>query len=444
MLSVSTIKLLRIPFSFFLSPVYFFALAQVPHINWSRAILVFFILHFLVYPASNGYNSYMDRDTESIGGLEKPPPPSRQLFITTIFLDMAAIFLSFLISPLFALLIALYISASKAYSYRGIRIKKLPVTGYLFVIVCQGALTFWLVYYGSNTSDALTVPWEGMSICALLIGGFYPLTQIYQHEQDLKDNVKTISYKLGYTGTVRAGRRFWSVTVSTSLWIAAVRARETARPDRLFDDPYARDLAGPHGFTIMAASERAAGGENTFIPVRTLVRRPRPVRRPAGPAGGAPRRRHGHARPPSAPSRRARVVRAGPARGVRRQGQGGGRGDAAVPAAGRRRRHRRGRPTVRRCSRFAADIVGTAGLDAPAMDSYRAWCESNGVPPPFCSDDPVALLAAGGWEVEHVTAPGAPDANYGRLPPQAPDVVPGRTHLVTAGRGRRHHAGPGD
>ena len=36
-----------------------------------------------------------------------------------------------------------------------------------------------------------------------LIGGFYPLTQIYQHKQDLDDGVKTISYLLGYTGTFR-------------------------------------------------------------------------------------------------------------------------------------------------------------------------------------------------------------------------------------------------
>ena len=95
MLSASTIKLLRLPFSIFLSPLYFFALAQVPNIHWTRAILVFVILHFLVYPASNGYNSYMDRDTQSIGGLEKPPPPSRQLYLTTIVMDITAILLGF-------------------------------------------------------------------------------------------------------------------------------------------------------------------------------------------------------------------------------------------------------------------------------------------------------------------------------------------------------------
>jgi 1,4-dihydroxy-2-naphthoate octaprenyltransferase len=201
MLSASTIKLLRIPFSFFLSPIYFFTLAQVPHIDWGKAALIFFILHFLIYPASNGYNSYMDRDTKSIGGIEQPPPPSRQLYITTIILDTAGLLLSLLISPLFAGMMVLYIGASKAYSYRGIRIKKFPITGYLTVIIFQGALTFWLVYYGSNAAHTLFVPWQGMVICALLIGGFYPLTQIYQHQQDLDDGVVTISYKLGYTGT---------------------------------------------------------------------------------------------------------------------------------------------------------------------------------------------------------------------------------------------------
>ncbi len=201
MLSSSTIKLLRIPFSFFLSPIYLFALAQVPDIDWPRTVLIFFILHFLIYPASNGYNSYMDRDTKSIGGLEKPPPPSRELYRTTIVLDCMGVLLSLLVGPLFTVIMLLYIGASKAYSYRGIRLKKYPYPGYLIVILFQGAATFWLVYYGSSGDLDKWVPWQGLVICALLVGGFYPLTQIYQHKQDLDDGVQTISYKLGYTGT---------------------------------------------------------------------------------------------------------------------------------------------------------------------------------------------------------------------------------------------------
>jgi 1,4-dihydroxy-2-naphthoate octaprenyltransferase len=199
--SASTIRLLRLPFSIFLSPLYLFALSQVKDINWMKAVLIFLILHFLVYPASNGYNSYMDRDTQSIGGLEHPPLPSKELYRLTIAMDIMAIALAFLVNPVFGLIMPLYIAASKAYSYRKIRLKRFPVIGYLTVIIFQGALTFWLVFQGSNAVTSLAVPWEGMVICALLIGGFYPLTQVYQHQQDLDDGVTTISYKLGYNGT---------------------------------------------------------------------------------------------------------------------------------------------------------------------------------------------------------------------------------------------------
>ncbi|MFT3750834.1 MAG: UbiA family prenyltransferase [Agriterribacter sp.] len=197
----STIQLLRFHFSLFLMPVYWFALSQLVEINVMHTIAIFIILHLLVYPASNGYNSYMDRDTESIGGIEKPLQPTLQLFYATIMLDSIAIIAAFFISIYFAIGIAAYILASKAYSYRGIRLKKYPLAGYLTVIFFQGAGAFWLVYHGCSVNKTLNVPFIPMIVASLLIGGFYPLTQIYQHDADIKDNVKTISYTLGYKGT---------------------------------------------------------------------------------------------------------------------------------------------------------------------------------------------------------------------------------------------------
>ena len=47
----------------------------------------------------------------------------------------------------------------------------------------------------------MNIPVIAMIAASLLIGGFYPLTQIYQHKEDIKDGVETISYKLGYRGT---------------------------------------------------------------------------------------------------------------------------------------------------------------------------------------------------------------------------------------------------
>jgi 1,4-dihydroxy-2-naphthoate octaprenyltransferase len=201
MLKNSLIRLMRIPFSYFLSPVYLFALSQVPQINWLKAVLIFIILHLLIYPAANGYNSYMDRTTASITGRERSRQQARQLYFTVIVLDIIGLLLSLIIGWLFALVILAYICISRLYSYRGIRLKKYPYLGYLFVIILHGAVTYWIVYYGSNALGGTWAPWPGMVICSLIIGGFYPLTQIYQHEKDAEDGVKTISYRLGYTGT---------------------------------------------------------------------------------------------------------------------------------------------------------------------------------------------------------------------------------------------------
>jgi 1,4-dihydroxy-2-naphthoate octaprenyltransferase len=199
----STIQLLRFPFSFFLMPVYWFALGQVVDKDWGKAALIFFILHGLVYPASNGYNSYMDRDTTPIGGLRVPMQPTRQLFLTTVGMDVIALVIGLLISPWFTAGLAVYILASRAYSYRRIRLKKYPIIGYLTVAACQGALIFFLVYHGSHANWTLDtpVPLPGMIASSLLVGGFYPLTQLYQHEADRKDGVRTLSMLLGYKGS---------------------------------------------------------------------------------------------------------------------------------------------------------------------------------------------------------------------------------------------------
>jgi 1,4-dihydroxy-2-naphthoate octaprenyltransferase len=197
----STIQLLRFPFSFFLMPVFWFALSCVPDIDIVKAILVFCIVHLLVYPSSNGYNSYMDRDTGSIGGIEHPMAPEKELFYVTVAMDLLAIGLSLFISVLFTALLACYIICSRLYSYRGIRLKKFPVIGYMTVILNQGGLMFLMVYQGSSAMPGLLLPWAGMIAACFLIGGFYPITQVYQHEADAKDGVHTISMLLGTKGT---------------------------------------------------------------------------------------------------------------------------------------------------------------------------------------------------------------------------------------------------
>ena len=182
-------------------PVFFFALSFVEDINVLNAIIAFITIHLLLYPASNGYNSYMDRDTESIGGIEKPMQPTRELFYVTIIMDAAGIILSLFIGWWFALALFIYIICSRLYSYRGVRLKKFPIVGYLTVILNQGSLIFAMVYCASETIEDAQFPLIPLIAASFLIGGFYPITQVYQHKADNANGIQTISMLLGKRGT---------------------------------------------------------------------------------------------------------------------------------------------------------------------------------------------------------------------------------------------------
>ncbi|MGE5395269.1 MAG: UbiA family prenyltransferase [Candidatus Saccharibacteria bacterium] len=201
----NTVKHLRLPFSFFLMPVFLFALSQSNIIKWTDTLLAFFILHALVFPSSNGYNSYQDRDESSIGGLKYPPKVTVHLYYATLLMDIAAILLGMLISAWFSLMVFVFVIISRAYSYREIRLKKYPFAGFLTVFLFQGAFVYLMsatAVSGFNIQDILSpASIICMAVSSLFIGSIYPLTQIYQHQADKNDGVISLSYKLGYTGT---------------------------------------------------------------------------------------------------------------------------------------------------------------------------------------------------------------------------------------------------
>ncbi|MEM9675926.1 MAG: UbiA family prenyltransferase [Bacteroidota bacterium] len=196
---------LRIPFSFFLLPVYLFALSVSEDFSVFNALLAFFIIHFLLYPASNGYNSYFDKDEGSIGGLEHPPPVQLELYRTALLMDVAAIVLGLLISIEFTIMLFIYGLASKAYSHPAVRLKKYAIGSWFIAGFFQGFFTFLMVYVAANEVSLFQIDqpkvWVGAALSSFMLWGSYPMTQIYQHEEDSKRGDITLSYRLGILGT---------------------------------------------------------------------------------------------------------------------------------------------------------------------------------------------------------------------------------------------------
>jgi len=202
----SFLILLRIPFSFYLLPVFMFAVSFAPSFHIENTLHLFIILHILVYPASNGFNSYNDKDTSSIGGLKNPPPPDIWLLVVSMLFNLGAIAYSYWLHPMLCIMITLYILASIAYSWKPIRLKKYPVLSFITVVFFQGFATYAITYlFCQNTSfiNALDQPNFLMPaiISSLMVAGAYPMTQIYQHQADAKSGDLTLSRLLGIEGT---------------------------------------------------------------------------------------------------------------------------------------------------------------------------------------------------------------------------------------------------
>lgn len=218
MLKSSTIQHLRFPFSLLLMPVFVFAASQYLILNWQNAVLVFIILHFLLYPASNGYNSFYDKDEGSIGGVKNPLPVSRELLWTAWLLDLLALGLSLLLSWRFAIMVLIYSLVSRAYSYPAIRLKRYPILSVIILVLFQGVFTYGMVTLGIQQLNyfelmRMDILWPSI-LTGLFLTGFYPLTQIYQHEEDSQRGDITISLLLGIRGTFLFSGFTWLICIA--------------------------------------------------------------------------------------------------------------------------------------------------------------------------------------------------------------------------------------
>jgi methyltransferase (TIGR00027 family) len=277
---------------------------------------------------------------------------------------------------------------------------------------------------------------------------------------------------------VSAGRRSLPAVSRTALWTAAARARESARPDRLFEDPSAAALAGPQGRELLRRfhTAHAPPDGNPFLPIRTRwfddFLRDRPAAQVVGLGAGLDCRAYRMAWPPGTVlyevdrpellAYKDERLAAGPRpRCVRRTVPTDLAGnwvepllaagyDPATPSvwfaegllfylpeplAGRtlRAAARQSAPG----SRIAFDLIGTGVFRLRYMRPFLAELAEAGSPWRFGTDDPAGFAAAAGWRVDGVAEPGDPTAGYGRWPTAATGAglpaVP-RSFLVTASR----------
>lgn len=309
----SVLVLLRIPFSVFLLPIVLFGLLAALHTHGAldqvRTVLILISVHLFLYPASNAFNSYYDRDTGPIGGIAAPPAVSKGLLRASLTFDAIAVLLGLAAHPVFGIGLFIYGLFSKAYSWDKIRWKRRPVFSLVGIALVQGSLMFWLTAWTAGSPAAMPGNWWGEARSAseaaavvaslftpeLIIGALttafflmavYPLTQIYQHEEDAAHGDMTYSRFVGVRGTfvstavflllTGAGFGAWfalSFQAADLWWRLAVFAVSLAPALVCYAwwwTVTARDPAQANFSWMMRMNVLASGGMNIFLMIQLL------------------------------------------------------------------------------------------------------------------------------------------------------------------------------
>jgi 4-hydroxybenzoate polyprenyltransferase len=185
----------------------------------ARFWLVLFIFHVMFYGGATAMNSYYDQDEGPVGGLWDPPPVTRELLYFSASLQIVGLVVILIISRSLFVLGLIMGAIGLAYSHPAVRLKARPWASLLAVSLFQGmggTAAGWLFARNDWTTMFSPTALLGLLAAALVITGFYPLTQVYQREQDRKQGV--ISF------AVYAGRACFPLAIACLLSAAGLMA----------------------------------------------------------------------------------------------------------------------------------------------------------------------------------------------------------------------------
>jgi 4-hydroxybenzoate polyprenyltransferase len=194
---------LRLHFQILLAPIFlwgFFLAGAKPNLTFWIAFVAF---HFCLYGGTTAFNSYYDRDEGPVGGLEKPPPVVSALLPFSLILQAIGALLAALVNPPFLVIYLIIFVMGAAYSHPRTRWKGHPLGGLATVALGQGVLASlggWVVA-NPDLSAIAPLHWIGLIAASAITVGFYPLTQIYQIDEDLARGDLTFAAWVGPRGS---------------------------------------------------------------------------------------------------------------------------------------------------------------------------------------------------------------------------------------------------
>jgi 4-hydroxybenzoate polyprenyltransferase len=168
-------------------------------------------------------NSAFDRDEGDVAYLRRPPPPPPGLFAFGLGLMLAGLGASLLLPRPYTWLYAGCLVMSVLYSVPPVRLKAVAGADWIINLLGFGTLTPLAGW--ASTGESLTLwGWFLVGGFGALFAGLYPLTQLYQFDEDARRGDRTFALILGKKRSMAVA--LLCVAVAFALFVAAARAAE--------------------------------------------------------------------------------------------------------------------------------------------------------------------------------------------------------------------------
>lgn len=146
-------------------------------------------------------NSAFDRDEDDIAYLRAPPPPPRHLFAFGLALMGLGQLLALALPTGFALAYGACFAMSVLYSVPPFRLKAVAGADWLINMWGFGTLTPYAGWAATGTPVGVVGTLVLLAFCPLF-AALYPLTQVYQMEEDRRRGDRTLALRLGLRGSL--------------------------------------------------------------------------------------------------------------------------------------------------------------------------------------------------------------------------------------------------
>ena len=157
----------------------------------------------MLFGGATAYNSYWDKDKGPIGGLQNPPPMQPWMWMASLLVQMLGLMVALMQGSLFVGIYIVSMLFFWLYSTPIARWKGRPLKSMIAIGISTGFNSVLLGYLAAgNSTIPLFVILAALGASLMLLS-LYPISQVYQKDEDLRRGDQTFSVQYGKAGVTR-------------------------------------------------------------------------------------------------------------------------------------------------------------------------------------------------------------------------------------------------